>query len=72
MMGGEEVTMARRSYARRLLEHLFSLIPSGPDDRPKPTTIPDPNEPGISAKARQVRLRLLLQRYQKNSRGSGR
>ena len=64
--------MARRTYLWRLLDRLISYLPSGPDERPHPTSVPDPNEPGISAETRQARLRLLLQRYEKGGRGGGR
>lgn len=64
--------MARRTHLGRLPDRLISLLPSGPDDRQHPPSLPDPYEPGISAETRQARLRLLLQRYEKGSRGSGR
>lgn len=64
--------MDRRSNLWRLLDRLISVVPSGPDDERRPVSIPDPNEPGISAETRQARLRLLLQRYEKAGRGSGR
>ena len=64
--------MSARDSLWRVLERLISFLPSGPDDQPSPTSIPDPNEPGISAEARRARLRLTLQRYEKKGRGSGR
>jgi hypothetical protein len=70
--GRKEVCMARRSDLWRFFVRLVSYLPSGPEDDPRPTSIPDPNEPGINAEARQARLRLLLQRYEKEGKGSGR
>lgn len=64
--------MAHRSYLRRLLDRLVSSLPAGPEDHSRPPSIPDPDEPGISPETRKARLRLLLQRYEKGSRGSGR
>jgi len=64
--------MAERTHLGRLLDRLIALVPSGPDDGRHPPSLPDPNEPGISAETRQARLRLLLQRYEKEGRGSGR
>ena len=64
--------MVRRSYMRRLLDRLVSYLPTGPDERTHPPSLPDPNEPGISPETRKARLRLLLQRYEKGSRGGGR
>ena len=64
--------MSARDALRRFLERLLSFVPSGPEDEPRPTSIPDPNEPGISAETRRTRLRLTLQRYEKKGRGTGR
>lgn len=64
--------MARPPFLLRLLDRLTSQVPSGPADRPRLTSMQDPNEPGISAEARQARLRLLLARYEKKGRGTGR
>lgn len=64
--------MSARDSLWRVLERLISFLPSGPDDQPSPTSVPDPNEPGISAEARRARLHLTLQRYEKKGRGSGR
>lgn len=64
--------MSARDSLRRFLERLISFLPSGPEDQPRPTSIPDPNEPGISAETRRARLRLTLQRYEKKGRGTGR
>jgi hypothetical protein len=60
------------TYLWRLLGRLFAHVPSGPDERPYPAWLPDPNEPGISAETRRARLRLLLQIHEKKSRGGGR
>ena len=64
--------MADHGYLWRLLERLTSFVPSGPDQRRYPASLPDPDEPGISAETRQARLRLLLQIHEKKSRGGGR
>jgi len=64
--------MSARDSLRRFLERLISFVPSGPEDQPRPTAIPDPNEPGISAETRRARLRLTLKRYEKQGRGTGR
>ena len=64
--------MPRRSYLKRLLDSLVSLAPSGPEERSHPPSIPDPDEPGISPATREARLRLLMQRHEKASRGGGR
>ena len=68
----KEMVMARRPFLRRFLERLISIVPSGPDDRSRPASIPDPNEPGISAETRRARLSLLLQQHEKKGRGGGR
>ncbi|MFO7532976.1 MAG: hypothetical protein R6W93_10975 [Candidatus Limnocylindrales bacterium] len=46
--------MSTRDSLWRVLERLISFLPSGPEDQPGPTSIPDPNEPGISAAARRA------------------
>ena len=65
-------TLASRKSLMRLLERLLSVVPSGPDDETLPTSLPDPNEPGISAETRKARLRLMLYLHEKKGRGSGR
>ncbi len=64
--------MADHANLWRLFERLISFVPSEPDQRRHPASLPDPNEPGISAETRQARLRLLLQIHEKKSRGGGR
>jgi hypothetical protein len=71
-IGSKEVVMPRSPYLKRLLDRIVASVPTGPEDRSRPPSIPDPDEPGISPETRQARLRLLLQRYEKGSRGSGR
>lgn len=64
--------MRRRRHLWRRLERLTSFLPGGPEDPPHHRSVPDPNEPGISAETRRARLRLLLQLHDKKGRGSGR
>ena len=56
--------MSARDSLRRFLERVISFVPSGPEDQVRSTSIPDPNEPGISAETRRARLRPTLQRYE--------
>ena len=62
--------MTARESLWRLLDRLTSFLPSPPDGRPPPSTLPDPNEPGISERRRRARLRLWLQRYDKGGKGA--
>ena len=64
--------MARRTNLWRWFDRLISFVPSGPHERPHPASLPDPNEPGISAETRRARMQLLLQIHEKKSRGGGR
>jgi hypothetical protein len=53
----------------RLLDRLTSFLPGPPDGHPPPSTLPDPNEPGISQRTRRARLRLWRHRYEKGGKG---
>ena len=64
--------MAVREHVWRALDRLMSFVPGPPDGRPPPTTVPDPNEPGISESTRRARLSLLLKRYEKSGKGGHR
>ncbi len=64
--------MAPRKSLLRLLDLLTSFLPSGPDDQSLPSSVPDPDEPGISPETRAARRRLRPKRYEKEGRGSGR
>ena len=53
----------------RLLDRLTSFLPSAPDGRPPRSSLPDPNEPGISQRTRRARWRLWRHRYEKGGKG---
>ena len=61
--------MRTRLSLWRLLDRLTSFMPGPPDKKPRPTVIPDPNEPGISDATRRARLRLWRHRYEKQGKG---
>ncbi len=60
------------SVTGRLLDRLLSVLPAPPDERPRSSSLPDPNEPGISAEEREHRLRLMTTLLEKRTRGAGR
>jgi hypothetical protein len=52
-----------------LLDRLTAFLPGPPSRHPPPSTLPDPNEPGISPATRRARLRLWRHRYEKQGKG---
>jgi hypothetical protein len=53
----------------RLVERLTAFLPSPPADREHPSSVPDPQEPGISTDERVARWRLW--RHGKEKAGKG-
>jgi len=61
--------MTARESLWRLLDRLTCYLSGPPDGRPAPSTLPDPDEPGISGRTQKARRRLWRRRYQKRPQG---
>ncbi|MBP1704750.1 MAG: hypothetical protein H6Q36_489 [Chloroflexi bacterium] len=61
--------MAAKERLLRLLDRLTALVPGSPAEPTMYTTVPDPDERGISDETRQARLRLRRYRFEKRGKG---
>ena len=61
--------MAIRERLWRLLDRLTAFVPGSPAELAAYTTVPDPDEKGVSPETRAARLRLRRYRYVKRGKG---
>ncbi len=61
--------MTARESIWRMIDRLMSFLPGPPDEQTRPSSFPDPNEPGLSPREREARLELMRKSLGKDGHG---